>query len=164
MQKFNDQHRACVFLSKLNKNHLYTFISVELDRTCLSIHMYLVEKLCKTKDGEGQLVLLYYCWKSHGTVKKCFFQCFVLVDTPRKNLSNETDSESESQCMGQKSYVSPEQCCKIMDNRNLLSLDFMGVGLGLQMIKHFLFHSSLRCHNFSSQTMFQRTTHNFELR
>ena len=50
------------------------------------------------------------------------------MKVPRKNLIPETDSESESQCVGQKSYVSPEWCCKIMDNRGLQSLDLMGVG------------------------------------
>ena len=110
--------------------------------------------LSKAKNGEGWLAGLFFCRRSQSMGKKCFLQCSVLVKIPRKNLIPETDSESESMCEMREVMCLQNGAVKSWITGIYCHLISCESSLGLQRLKHLLFLSSLRCHNFSSQTPF----------
>lgn len=71
--------------------------------------------------------------------------CFILVEIPRKNLTSETDSESESMC-GKRNLVRLQTgAVKSRAKRiysHLIIMRDRVPGLSLQKLRHLNFHSS----------------------
>lgn len=96
-----------------------TLLLAGVDRACLRFHVH----LCKAKNREDYVVLLFHCWRPQSMLRKSFLQCCVLMNILEGIWLLRLTINQRANMWDKKFCGSQDWCCKIKEKRNLLSPD-----------------------------------------